>query len=115
MIWVQVYAQARLLSGDLEQEQDRLLELLCSSAATTLSARLRDGLSPEDCKADFIAGASLYALAALSECSTEAEQVKLGDVTVKKPGKNTAANCLRNQADLIMAPYLKDRFSFVGV
>ena len=115
MIQVQVYAQARLLSGDLDPEQDRMLELLCSSAASALAVRLRDGLRPEDCKADFIAGASLYALAALSECNMETEQVKLGDVTVKTPGKNTAANCLRNQADLIMAPYLKDRFAFMGV
>ena len=115
MIHIQVYAQARLLSGELEPEQDRLLELLCGSAASALAARLRDGLTPEDCKADFIAGASLYALAALSDCDKDAEQVKIGDVTVKKPGKNTAANCLRSQADLIMAPYLKDRFVFLRV
>ena len=60
-----------------------------------------------------MAGASLYALAALSECGDDAQQVKLGDVTVQKSGKNTAATCLRIQADLIMAPYVKDRFLFV--
>ena len=108
-----VYAQARVLAGELTQEEDRLLELLCSSACSGLKQKLREGLTPEDCKADFVAGASLYALAALSECGDDAQQVKRGDVTVQKSGKNTAATCLRIQADLIMAPYVKDRFLFV--
>lgn len=115
MMHVQVYAQARLLCGELDERENRLLEVLCHSAAASLAARLRDGLTPEDCKADFVAGASLYALAALGECNDDAEQMKVGDVTVKKPGKNTAANCLRNQADLIMAPYVRDKFSFLRV
>jgi hypothetical protein len=36
-------------------------------------------------------------------------------VTLKRSGADTASKCLQNQAALIMAPYLKDGFSFRGV
>ena len=42
-------------------------------------------------------------------------EVKLGDVTVKRNGVDTASQCLHNQAALIMAPYVKDSFCFLGV
>lgn len=113
----QVYAQALLLGGELDANQMELLSILSASAVTTLGGRMKTGLQPEDCKADFIAAASLYALAALSEVGDGLgmEQVSLGDVTLKRRGGSAAANCLRNQAELMMFPYLKDRFSFLGV
>ena len=43
------------------------------------------------------------------------EQFSLGDVTVRKRNTDAAVNCLRSQAELLMSPYLKDWFSFVGV
>lgn len=117
MITNQVYAQAVLLSGVHESTQEQLLMLLCQAAVGSLTARLREGLSPEDCKADFVAAASLYALAALSETDslTNLEQLQVGDVTMKRGGSSAACRCLRNQAELMMSPYLKDRFSFMGV
>jgi hypothetical protein len=65
-------------------------------------------------KADFIAAASLYALAAMSD-AREIGEMRLGDVTLKRSGADTASKCLHSQAALIMAPYLKDGFSFRGV
>lgn len=113
----QVYAQALLLAGGLEAKQEALLKILCRGATTSLSARLREGLTPEDCKADFVAAASLYALAAMSGTSDmdRLEQITAGDVTLKRTSSDAAANCLRYQAELMIAPYLKDRFSFKGV
>jgi hypothetical protein len=114
----QVYAQALLLSGDLEARQEELLKLLCGGVVSSLTTRLREGLRPEDCLADFIAAASLYALAALNSVtdSGSLEQISAGDLTIRKSGSGDAAsNCLRNQAELMIAPYLKDRFSFLGV
>lgn len=113
----QVYAQALLLAGELNDRQKALLQTFSSAAISSLRARMKDGLTEEDCKADFIASASLHALAALSETGQdpELEQVKLGDVTLKRKNGNAAANCLRNQAELMMYPYLKDRFTFLGV
>ena len=110
----QVYAQSLLLSGDLEQRQEEMLKLLCGGAVSSLTARLREGLNPEDCLADFVAAASLYALAALSG-QTDMERIVAGDVTLQRSSSDAAANCLRYQAEVIIAPYLKDRFCFKGV
>lgn len=110
----QVFAQALLLAGDQQQRQEELLMLLCSASVNSLTARLRQGLSPEDCLADFIAAASLYALAALS-AQSDMEKIVAGDVTLQRSSTDAASNCLRYQADVIIAPYLKDNFSFRGV
>ena len=47
----QVFAQAALLAGELDGRQTNLLRLLCGASASSLTARLREGLTPEDCKA----------------------------------------------------------------
>ena len=113
----QVYAQAVLLAGQLETVQANVLDTLCTAVTVSLTARLRDGLTPEDCKADFIAAASLYALAALSELDdlSQMEQIQAGDLTIRRGSRNSAACCLRVQAEALMTPYLKDQFSFRGV
>ena len=114
----QVFAQAVILAGGVEKEQEPVLQALCRAAVNSLSARLRPNLSPEDCKADFIAAASLFALAALNSVKDAGslEQISAGDLTIRKHGSSDAAsNCLRNQAELMIAPYLKDRFCFRGV
>ena len=113
----QVYAQALLLSGELEARQEALLKLLCGSVVSSLTNRLREGLRPEDCLADFIAAASLYALAAMSGNTDmdRVERITAGDFTIHRSGGDAASNCLRYQAELMIAPYLKDRFCFTGV
>ena len=115
----QVYAQALLLAGKLDERQGQLLQVLCNAAVSSLESRLRDGIAVEDCKADFIAAASLYALASLGsvENTVQVEEFRAGDLTVRqnKSGRDAASNCLQRQADMIILPYLKDRFSFLGV
>ncbi len=113
----QIYAQALVLIRDLQDGDRPLLELLCRSAEISLKAKLRDGITAEDCKADFIAAASLYALSAMSEVEGGKlpEQITAGDLTLRRSGSDAAACCLRYQAELVMLPYVKDRFAFVGV
>lgn len=113
----QIYAQALLLAGELEQKQTQLLKVLCQGADSSLRHRLREGLKPEDCKADFVAAASLFALAALSAADEETavEMFQAGDLSVRRKGTDAASNCLRSQAQLMIAPYLKDSISFLGV
>lgn len=113
----QVYAQACLLAGNLESREQELLLLLSQGAVSSLTVRLREGLTPEDCRADFVAAASLFTLAAISQVSKDADmgEVKLGDVTMKRRDTDAASRCLFNQAELIISPYLADRFSFKGV
>ena len=113
----QIYAQGLLLAGELEQKQTALLRVLCQGANNALANRLRTGLTPEDCKADFIAAASLFALSALSTAdeNSAVEMFQAGDMSIRRRGGDAASNCLRNQAELMIAPYLKDYFTFVGV
>ena len=66
MLQQQVFAQAMLLAGELDTRQTNLLNALCTAVTASLTARLREGLTPDDCKADFIAAASLLALADLN-------------------------------------------------
>ena len=110
---------ALMLAGKLSDRQNSILMALCHGASVILTGRLRDGLTPDDCVADFVAAASLMALAAMSSVTGDEipEQITVADFTVKtaKSSGDTAANCLRTQAELIMAPYIKDRFTFLGV
>ena len=112
----QVYAQALLMAGDTVSIPEALLKTLCQSATVGLKARLREGLTPDDCKAEFVAAASLYALAAASEVDEMADfsHLQVGDVTMKRGG-GAAAACLRNQARLMIWPYLREQFCFRGV
>ena len=43
------------------------------------------------------------------------DEIKIGDVTLKRKDADTASKCLHHQAELIIAPYLADRFSFRGI
>lgn len=113
MLVDQVYAQAVLLAG-VEAEQEAMLQMFCRSAVAGLKARLRDGVTTDDCKADFVAAASLYALAALSETDEvdNLSHIQIGDVTMKRDTGSAAARCLRKQAELIMFPFVQEGFSF---
>lgn len=113
----QIYAQALVLIQDSQNEDLAMLEILCRCSESALRQKLRDGVTPDDCKADFVAAASLYALAALSEMDEVAhmEQFQAGDLTLRRGSPDSAACCLRYQAEVMMLPYLKDKFTFMGV
>lgn len=112
-------AQALLLTGQLEMQQQELLRVLCGAAASSLELRLKEGLTPQDCAGDFIAAASLYAVAALGKNreSAQVEEFKAGDLTVRQSAarQEDAFNALEKQADKLMRPYFADSFAFVGV
>lgn len=113
----QTMLQATLLAGQLEGPQERMLEMFCNSAIIHLTARLRAGLTPEDCKAAFVASCALYALAAFTEIDPVEgmQRVQIGDVTLTTGGTDAAVRCLRKQADMIISPYCEDNFTFRGV
>lgn len=117
MLSQQVFAQALLMAGQLEQTQEELLRLLCDGATRSVCNRLRQGITVDDCKADIIAAASLYALAALNEAgqARDVAEFKAGDLTIKRGGTDAPSRCLHRQAELIIGPFLQDNFSFLGV
>ena len=91
--------------------------MLCQAAVSSLEARLRDGITVEDCRADFVASASLFALAALQEADSGdgIEEFRAGDLTVRRKNMDVSSRCMQRQAELIMQPFVKDHFIFVGV
>ena len=115
----QVLEAALVLADELTPQQEKWLEALCGASFSSLSAQLRDGISPEDCEHVFLLAAAMMALSALETCSAQAttEQITAGDFTIRKdaPDWERAAACLTKQAATMMAPYLQDRFSFRGV
>ena len=113
----QIYAQALVLIRDLQDRDRPMLEVLCRSAEVSLRAKLREGITPDDSRADFVAAASLYALAAMTEMDKDlqVEQFTAGDLTLRRKGTDAAVCCLRYQAELLMLPYVNDRFAFQGV
>ena len=113
----QVFAQACLLAGEMEEKQTQLLQLLCNGAVTALTMRLREGFTPENCEAEFIAAASLLALSAMNGANgaSHVEEFRAGDLTVKQGNGDAASQCLKRQAEWIIAPYLADSFHFQGV
>lgn len=113
----QVYTQACLMMPELESENQTVLEAICRTAVVSLEKKLRSNLSPEDCWDDFVMAASMYAVAAMSEISDmgQLEQITAGDLTLRKSGGGLASNCLRTQAEMLMAPYVKSGITFLGV
>ena len=114
-----VFAQALLLTGELDDRERALLHMLCDAAASSLALRLKEGLSPQDCSRDFVTAASFYAVAALGSGREEAtlEEFRAGDLTVRQstPTGKDRSHALQLQADRLMTPYFADSFAFVGV
>ena len=112
-----IYAHALLMAPELSDREEELLKDLCFAAEESLQSKLRPNIIIKDCHNQFVAAASMYALAALSEISDEGqfEQVVAGDLTIRRADSTVAANCLRNQADMLMAPYVKLGVAFMGV
>lgn len=116
MLTQQVYAHVCVMAPELKDENQTLLEAMCRGAVVSLESKLRNDISTEDCLDDFVMAAAMYAVAAMSEVSEtgQLEQFTAGDLTLRKNGA-TAANCLRMQAELLMAPYTKRAVAFMGV
>ena len=112
----QVIAQAQQLAGDTQDNE--LLNLLCRTAVSTLTAQLREGFTPESCREDFVTAASLYALSQWQRGRSTApvREFRAGDLTLKSvEGGELRPEILREQALELLRPYCKGTFAFRGV
>jgi hypothetical protein len=112
----EICAAAAAGAGDLTDAERTLLESLCRAAEAALSARLRDGVSETDCRDAFVCAA---AWTALSHFMTGARAdgvtgFAAGDLKITRESGD-AADGLLGRAELLMAPYVRDSFSFRGV
>ena len=110
----QVMEQAILLGSGVEEGQKPLLLAFCQCSMADLPARLKPGLDPAECEG-FSTACSMMALAALGETENVPESFTVGEISLQPGKRNAASECLRNQAEMMMAPWTAGRFSFQGV
>ena len=104
---------------------EALLQRLCRISAAQWQARLKAGVTPEDCREVFICAAAWSAAAGYatqqSAASWNIESFTVGDVSVKtasgeKTAQQTPVQRLTQQAQLLMRPFCRaEDFAFVGV
>ncbi len=112
-----IYTMAAVFAGPESEGEQAALRAMCQAASDGLTARLRPGVSAETCGESFVCAAAWIALGSYS-AAAGADGIgsfTAGDVTVSSSGKNAAAEALRLQAELTMAPYLQDTVQFAGV
>ena len=110
------------VSRTLSTGEEGLLSNLCSTAMNRWEAQLRDGMEPEDCRGAFVAASAWTALAGMTGAgeSTSPSPVSFtaGDLTVRNRDASASdcAKSLREQAEAIMAPFVRDGgFAFLEV
>lgn len=112
-----IIALARSL-GRVREDQGAALEELCRAAETEMAARLREGVTPQDCGPAFALGCAWLALSWLAGGQGGGVTAfTAGSVSVREEGGGRdRAAALRLQAETVLGPYLKDReFFFQGV
>lgn len=106
--------------GQVNEEQEEALRVLCDLAEHELTGRLRSGVTPQDCRPAFVLGCAWLALAGLAGGQySGGGSFTAGSVTIREATGNEdreRAVALRLQAETVLGPYLKDRsFVFRGV
>lgn len=113
-----ILSLAEAITSPSDQEQP-LLESLCTCAEAQITQRLSSGVTPETCAAAFTCAAALLAAAGLFSCRSAggAEQFTAGGVSLRlSADAGGAAAALQHQAETMMAPYFQDdTFAFLGV
>lgn len=109
--------KALLMVPALSEESQEMLKAMCQTAEVMLQSRLRNNITDKDCHNEFVTAAALYAVAAMSEITElgQMEQITAGDLTLKRKDGTLSADRLRQQADILMAPYVKQGIAFQGV
>lgn len=103
------------------EEERSLLETLCHAAEAAWVARLKDGVSAEECGEAFLCAVAFTAAAdfAVGRSSSGVESFTAGEISVRRSGSAEGAaqaQALRKTAERLMAPYTKqETFAFKGV
>lgn len=111
-----IVSTAAVFAGSINAQQRSVLERLCAAADAAMLGRLRDNLAVEDCYDSFVCACAWLALSQLGSVQDAAgvEAFTAGSLSIQHT--TGASNCLAMQAEVMMAPYLKDGgFHFRGV
>lgn len=99
------------------------LSILCGGALDWWRGLLREGVAEEDCRDLLVVASAWTALAAMTGALEGSQpgpvSFSAGDLSVttgNTAGGNACAESLRRQAELVMAPYVRDgAFAFLEV
>ena len=98
-------------------QDETVLRALCGSACGVLDARLKDGLTPEDCGGAYPLAAAWLAMDWLrgSQGMDGITALSAGDISIRREGGGDSGSLSRRAME-IMAPYLGNGgFVFQGV
>lgn len=115
-----IFEKAKSLLGDADANEVVLMEA-AQAANAELSARLKDGISPEEIRELFISAAGVLTLSAYSQLgdASDISSFKAGDISVSRRGAGavrSSAQALRQQAENMLFGYIEDRsFGFRAV
>ena len=104
------------LGRELTGDQEEVLAVLCEAAMMDWEGRLREGLTPDDCRVAFVPACAWTALAGLApalEAGAPAPRsFTAGDLSVSMGGSsgdwNRAVYRLKDRAEELMAGYTRD-------
>lgn len=102
------------------QTDEAMLKSLCRAAQQLIEARLRPGVTSQQCHDSFVCAAACLAVSFLPEqVLSGVRSFTVGDVSVtaEQSAATGAAAFLRTQADVLMTPYCSagGGFAFLGV
>lgn len=105
---------------ELSEKEQGVLRTLCEAAEVRWKSRLREELSPEDCRGPFVTACAWTALAGFQggmEAGRSAPvSFTAGDLTVRNGDADACGRSLEAQAQLLMEPYVEDgSFAFLEV
>ena len=116
MIGEIMMAARAFLNRTLTQDQEEVLTCLCEEAMAGWRGRLREGLTPEDCRGAFVPACAWTALAGLAPAleagAPTPRSFTAGDLSVSMGGSsgdwNRAVYRLKDRAEELMAGYTRD-------
>lgn len=113
----EIFDMAKVFAGELSEDEEGALFTLCAASEGELLSRLRPDVELSSCKQSLISAACWLAIAAFSTGRQPAEigAFTAGEFSVSFGATGASAECLRAQAELMMAPYTYGGFSFSGV
>ena len=123
MIGEIMMAARAFLNRTLTQDQEEVLTCLCEEAMAGWRGRLREGLTPEDCRGAFVPACASTALAGLAPVleagAPTPRSFTAGDLSVSMGGSggdwNRAVYRLKDRAEELMAGYSRDDGFFFRV
>lgn len=106
-----------LVRSNLSESEESALKEMCAAAFHELSFRLRDDLSVDDIRDQFIRAAATLGLSLFVGVNADkAVKFSAGSVNVEKRSGDASARSLRKQAELMLTGFLKDGgFAFRAV